>query len=269
MKPPRAALALLALACGPACKSEITGTVDAERQAAVELLADCLPEQLDKLSTLLQFAKLWRLADGANPADPSGLVWSEQSNGTVAAALTLPGYTLAATLSFYSPTGVRQNLDVTADSLAQAVEDAAVDLRAGFPGSSFLVCEWVMSGPTVAGSGAVTAVLAPADQPNRLLELRSTTATPAGGPPPAAASTIVVSGSDACTLGFEFRALQTDSTPSREVPSGDVQFELVSAAAGAIGELRFRSAGTARVYVLGLKGYFEVDLDTYEITVRR
>jgi hypothetical protein len=265
----RPAFVLVALACGFGCRSEITETVDAERQAAVELLADCLPEQLDKLSALLQFAKLWRLADGENPSDAPGLVWSEQSNGTLAVAISPPGYTLAATISFYSPAGVRQNLDVTAGSLAQAIEDAAEDLRAGFSGSSFLVCEWVMSGPTVAGSGAITAILAPVGQPNRLLELRSTTATPAGGPPPLAPGTIALTGSHACTLACQFTALQTDTSPSRDIPSGDVHFELVGASSSAAGQLRFRATDAVKITVVGLKGYFEIDLDTYEITVRR
>lgn len=261
--------AFLFCLCGAACKSEITETVDADREAVVELLADCLPEQLDKLSVLLEFAKFWRLADGENLPNPAGTSASWTSGGDLQVVVNLSGYTLVATIAFYSPAGVHQNLGLTTTVVSQAIEAAADALRTAFTGSSFLVAEWVLAGAAVAGAGAITAVLAPAGQPNRLMALTTTATTPAGGPPPADVGTIALSGSHACTLTFQFAGLRTDFAPASEFPVGDLLWTLEGTETTASGRLRVRGVPAAKLLVDRLLGYFAVDLETYAITPKR
>lgn len=254
------------LACA-ACSSKVTSTVDTDLRDRVEFVTDCLPPHLEKLDALIDFAALWRLNDNQNPPDPSSLTWSEQSDGSIDATISLSGFAIQATIVFYSPTGIQQNLALSTTSLSQALDDAATQLRNAFGASDpFMVGSWTITGSGVSGSGALTAIIGGSTNQNELEELRTTVSTPAGGPPANADSSIVLTGSPTCTLTFNTPSLVTDAFPTQEYPNGTITLTLSRPGRTVTASLVFDTTAVAQLTVDGISGRFDIDLETYSIT---
>lgn len=257
---------LLGLLALPACDSKITETVD---QAKIDLIEDCLPEHAEKLGALLDYAKTWRLQGTPSSTDPVGLTWSEQLDGTLTVTFVVGDFTVTSTISFYSPTGDLRNLDITATSLAEAIDDAAGQLRDEFATSNpFMVGDWDIAGPGVTGSGAFTGIIGGATNANELESISTTTATPAGGPPPNADCSITVTDTaDTCTLTFNTSGLSTDAEVGQEYPTGTIDFTLsklateTSPAASVSASMTFDGTATAK-----LGGLFTLNLETFAVT---
>jgi len=261
---------LLALIfCG--CSSKVTESVDVERRAKLEIVQDCLPGQLEKLLVLMEFAGLWRLNQGNNPADPPGLAWFQQAGGALSYSFTLAGVILAGGITFYSPSGVAQNLSISATSMSAAVDDAATQLRSNFPGGRpFLVATWTMTGASVTGGGAFTGIIGGSSNGNELEELRTTSDTPSiEGAPTLEPGSITTSGAHSCTLRFLTSGLRTDDVPGREYPQGRIEFDLDGPAASVAATLTLDGSANSRIVVQGLKGFLTVNLDTLEIGAGR
>lgn len=256
---------LLGLLALPACDSKITETVD---QAKIDLIEDCLPEHAEKLGALLDYAKLWRL-QGSPEADPSGLTWSALSDGTLSVTFVVGDFQIDSVISFYSPTGVLQNLTLVSTSLSAAIDDAAGQLRNLFgTADPFMVGDWEIAGPGVTGSGAFTGIIGGATNANELESISTTTATPAGGPPPNADCSITVTDtSDTCTLTFNTTGLVTDAEVGQEYPNGTIDFTLskeaseTAAAVSVSATMTFDGTATAK-----LGGVFTLNLDTFQVT---
>lgn len=257
---------LLAVLALPACDSKITETVD---QAKIDLITECLPEHAEKLGALLDYAQTWRLQGTPSATDPAGLSWSEQTDGTLSVTFVVGAFTITSTVSFYSPTGDLRNLDITATSLAEAIDDAAGQLRDEFQTSNpFMVGAWTITGTGVSGSGAFTGIIGGATNANELESISTTSPTPAGGPPPNADATITVTDSaDTCTLTFNTTGLVTDGEVGQEYPVGTIDFTLskeatdTEAAVSVSATMTFDGTATAK-----LGGLFTLDLDTFVVT---
>ena len=249
------------------CDSKITQSTNTALQAKVNTVTGCFPDHLEKINALLDYAQLWRLNDGSNPADPSGLSWSEQGDGTLDITYTIGAFTITSTITFYSPTGVLQNLAITSTDLSGAVAEAAAQLDATFTtGDSFLVAEWSLSGSGVTGSGAFTGIFSGT---SRLHQISTTTATPAGGPPPNADGSITIVDSDTCTLTFNTTGLQTDATTSQDYPIGSVTFTLVGPDATVTATFTMDSTVEATLVVDTVPGVFTINLSTRSVTHSR
>jgi len=249
------------------CDSKITQTVDTDLQAKVNTVTDCFPEHLEKINALLDYAQLWRINDGSNPADPSGLSWSEQSDGTIDLTYVVGAFTITSTISFYSPTGVLQNLTISSSDLSGAVAEAAAELDATFTtGDSFLVAEWTLSGTGITGSGALTGIF---DGVSSLRQVSTTTATPAGGPPPNDDGTITIVDTDTCTLTFNSTGLQTDDSTSQDYPIGAVSFTLTGPDATVDATLTMDGTVEAALVVATVPGTFTINLSTRSVTHSR
>lgn len=256
-----------------ACDSKVTSTLDPVLQAKADTITQCFPEHLAKLNALLEFADLWRLSGGTNPPDPAGLTWSEQPDGTIDVTIALTGFTITSTISFYSPTGLLQNLTLPATSLSAAIDAAATELRNLFGAANpFMVGEWTMSGAGVTGSGALTGIIGGSANQNELEELRTTGATPSGGPPAVADGTIELTGTHTCEMTFNTPSLVTDGSPTQEYPIGVITVRLEKTAATVTTvNAAFTMDGTATgvLTVDTVPGRFEINLETRSIFHRR
>jgi hypothetical protein len=263
-------LVLLPVLSLAACSSKITQTLDEDLQKRIETVTDCFPGMLSKLQALLALADTWRLNRGGTVDDPPGLAWSEQPDGTIDLTFGRNGTTFGATITFYSPAGLRQNLDLSgASSLNEAIDLAATELLRLFGTTDkFMVGDWNLSGTGVAGNGALTGILGGSTHQNELVEIRTTTAVPIGGPPPIAAGTIQTSGADDCTLTFLTEGLQTDTAPTQEYPIGSLTFTLQGPEAAVVATMVFDGTATAVVTVEDIRGSFAVDLETRQVTHR-
>jgi hypothetical protein len=253
-----------------ACSSKITETFDADLQKRVETVTDCFPGMLAKLQALLDLANTWRLNTSGTIADPAGLAWSEQPDGTIDVTWTPNGFTLHAAIAFYSPTGVLQDLDLAgATILNDAIDRAATQLASLFPATQpFMVGDWDLAGTGVSGAGALTGIIGGSTNQNELEEIRTTTAVPAGGPPPIADGTIQLSGADDCTLTFQTSGLQTDTVPAQQYPIGTLTFTLQGPEATVAATMVFDGTVTAVLTVADIPGTFAVDLETRRVTHR-
>lgn len=257
------------------CNAKVSTQFDADVQNRVTTVTDCLPEHLAVLQELIDFSDLWRLNGGNDPADPAGLVWSEQANGTINYTITVPGFTLTGVISFYNASGALQNLNLSIVSLAQAIDDAATQLSAQGPGS-FMVGTWQVNdtgGPTESGSGAFTGLIGGSTNQNELEEVRTTSATPAGGVPPNATGSLGwTDGTETCTLTFDTPhapatvGLRTDESPTQEYPIGTMHFSLQGPLATIEADLAFDGTVIARLTVTGIGGHFDINLETLDIT---
>lgn len=262
---------LLAATLLTGCDSKVTSNTDEQLQAQIETLSDCFPDLYDKLEQLIDVVDTWRLSSGSPIANPTGFTTvSEQGNGSVTFSYVLDGSTLDMTVRFYSPTGVAQNLNLVGfsngDDLNDLVDIAADELRTNFPsGDSFLVGDWILTGGGFAGSGAVTGVLGRDGSQDRLIEVRTTTATPAGGPPPAASSSITHN-TDPCTLTFSADSLLLDEAPQQAYPVGDVDFSLAGPQATVTATVTFDGTSTASIVVSGVTGTFRFNIATRELS---
>lgn len=255
---------LLALLALPACDSKITETVDQEK---IDFINECLPLHAPKLGALLDYVETWRLQDGAHT--PSGaLTWSPESDGRLTVSLVVGAFTIDSTISFYSPTGALQNLTLTGSTLAEAIDDAAGQLRTLFSTSNpFMVGAWTIAGDGVTGSGAFTGIIGGTTNANELESISTTEATPAGGPPPNDDGSITVTGTDTCTLTFNTTGLSTDTEVGQEYPIGTIDFTLskaateTSPAVSVDAAMTFDGTATAK-----LGGLFTLNLDTFAVT---
>ncbi len=253
----------LAALCG-ACSSKVASTVDTALQNKADTVTDCLPPVLQQFNALLDYADLWRLNGGNNPADPAGLVWAEQGDGSVNVTITLTGFTITSTIRFYSPGGAAQDLNLSLTSLSQAIDDAATQLRALFTtGTPFMVGTWSLAGTGISGSGALTGLIAGSTNQNELEEVRTTTAVVSGGPPPVADGTI--NGGTNCTLVFNTSGLRTDDTPGQEYPAGVVTVTLTGPKDTVNATLTFDGTVVAKLAVTGITGTFHVNLQTRSV----
>lgn len=263
---------LLAATLLTGCDSKVTSTTDPEQQARFETLSDCFPNLYDKVEQLLDVVDAWRLASGSSIPNPTGLgSVAEQGDGSVTLSYALGSTTLAMTIRFYSPTGVVQDLALSGFSsggdLNDLVDIAADELRANFPsGDSFLVGDWTLSGGGIAGSGAVTGILGRDGSQDRLIEVRTTTDTPAGGPPPAATSTITDNGPPLCAITFSTDGLALDDAALQTYPIGTIDFTLLGPEATVSASVTFNGTSVASITVTGVTGSFLFDIATRELT---
>ena len=263
---------LLAAALLTGCDSKVTSTTDPEQQARFETLSDCFPNLYDKVEQLLDVVDAWRLASGSSIPNPSGLgSVTEQGDGSVTLSYSLGGTTLAMTIRFYSPTGVVQDLALSGFSsggdLNDLVDIAADELRTNFPsGDSFLVGSWTLSGGDIAGSGSVTGILGRVSSVDRLLEVRTTSDTPAGGPPPAASSTITDNGPPLCAITFSTASLTIDDVAQQSYPNGTIDFTLLGPEATVTASVTFDRTSVAEITVTGVTGRFLFDIAQRELT---
>lgn len=259
---------LFAAAMLAGCDSKVTTTTDPVQQARYETLTDCFPGLYAKAELLLDIADTWRLQSGSSIADPAGLSFAEQGDGSVTLTYTVAGTTVAMTIVFYSPTGVAQNLNLgSPSSLNDLIDVAADELRTSFPsGDSFLVGEWTATGGGISGTGALTGILTRSGSQDRLFELRTTTATPAGGPPPAATGVLTDNGPPVCTLTFDIPGLQLDAAAQQAYPVGDLDLTLAGPQATITASVTFDGTSTASIVVTGINGTFRFNIATRALT---
>lgn len=260
---------LCAAALLTGCDSKVESSVDAVQQARFETLSDCFPGLYQRVEQLLDVVDTWRLANGTPIADPSGLTFAEQGDGTVDLTYVVGPTTLTMTVTFYSPTGTAQDLNLGSPAtLNDLVTAAAVALRTAFPsGDSFAVGVWSLSGGGISGNGAVTGVLGLDGSQNTLLELSTTTGTPAGGPPPVADSTVSDSGPPVCSLTFSTTGIQVDDTPGQTYPSGTIDVTVTGPQASVDASVTFDGTSTATIVATGIAATFRFNLATRELSV--
>jgi hypothetical protein len=255
---------LLLLALLGACDSKVTSTVDADLQARVETVQDCFPGLYSRAQALLDVAETWRLNNGTAIADPAGLSWSEQGDGSVQVTYAVGGgTTIAMTVRFYSPTGVQQDLALgTPATFNDLMDVAATELRNTFGATpTFMVGDWTISGGGITGSGALTGIISGSGSSSELLELRTTTATPAGGPPPVATSSVTDNGPPVCTFAFTIPQLETDGQPNQQYPIGTVSITLTGPEAVVDGVITFDGTSTANIAITDIPGSFDFDVE--------
>lgn len=265
-----AGLSLILLAGLTSCTSDLEPATDNVARQRADIIEECFPTLYDRVDELLELADLWRLNQSTSSGDPTGLTWSEETNGTLTIAMTVDNATLNVTLSFYNPTGALQNLDLSAaTTLNEAVDAAATELRTNFTtGNPFMVADWSFSGAGLTASGALTGEIGGTGADNQLLSLSTTSATPSGGLPPAQAGTIGIAGAAPCTLEFSFTNLRTDANTNQGYPIGTVTFEVIDddAATGAESQSTatavFDDMATVTITVSGVPGMFTYNLDT-------
>ena len=272
------------------CDSSVSSTRDADLQAKLELVIDCIPPHLQRLDELIDFSKLWRQAQTNNPADPSGLLWS-YDNTKIDYCIDIGAFQIAGLIQFYGPTGGSPvtGLTLSTVSLSQAIDDAATQLRTMFSsGRPFMVGEWTVyegatcnAGGTVTGGtamssgvtsspAALTGLIAGSANQNELEELESTEGIAAvgSGTPPVQTCNIdtAVSG-EVCRFAFSFDEILTDEEPGQEYPSGVITWSLTNqtSALSVSGTLTFNKSSTAVLEVSGV-GTFNVNLDTFAVT---
>lgn len=260
---------LCAAALLTGCDSKVESTVDAAQQARFETLSDCFPSLYQRVDQLLDVVDTWRLANGSAIADPSGLSFAEQGDGSVDLTYVVGSTTLTMTITFYSPTGVAQDLALgTPATLNDLVAAAAVALRTAFPsGDSFAVGVWSLSGGGITGNGAVTGLLGLDGSQNTLLELSTTSGTPAGGPPPVADSTVTDNGPPVCSLTFSTAGIQIDDTPGQTYPSGTIDVTISGPQATVDASVTFDGTSTATIVATGISATFAFDLATRELSI--
>ncbi|MCA8954407.1 MAG: hypothetical protein KDE27_33185 [Planctomycetes bacterium] len=275
-------LTIPALLCALAgCDSTTTSSFDQDLQNKVATVTGCMPAQIEKLDELLSFADLWRLNDGSNPADPSGLTWSEDGSGTISYSITLSAFSITGEIRFYSPAGAQFDATITPSpggSLSQAIDDAATQVRAMFPsGTPFMVGEWNLAGIPSAGSvsssglssspAAFTGMIGT----SQLEELRTTqgTAAVSGGPPPVQTDVITTVGSDTCVFSFSMSSLVTDGSASQQYPTGTITWTLANQTSGITltGNLVFDGTAVTLLNVDDV-GTFEVNIETRSVIAR-
>ncbi|MEO6593969.1 MAG: hypothetical protein ABIP94_04375 [Planctomycetota bacterium] len=266
-------LTLLTLALLGACGSKITSVIDTDLQKRANTVQDCFPGLFAKAQVVLDVANTWRLNSGASIPDPSGLGWSEQPDGAIDVSYVVSGCTLAMTISFYSPTGVLQNLDLSgAVTLADAVDLAATELRTLFgSAANFMVGEWSLTGSGVSGSGALTGMLGGSGDQNVLEELRTTVASPAAppsGPPANANSTVTDIGPPLCMLTFGTASLATDDYQGQTYPVGTIDLAIAGHEATVTAAITFDGSVRATLVVSDVPGYFDFNLGTSSLTHR-
>jgi len=260
---------LCAAALLTGCDSKVESSVDAAQQARFETLSDCFPGLYQRVEQLLDVVDTWRLANGSPIADPSGLTFAEQGDGTVDLTYVVGPTTLTMTVTFYSPTGIAQDLNLGSPAtLNDLVTAAAVALRTAFPsGDSFAVGDWSLAGGGISGNGAVTGVLGQDGSQNTLLELRTTTGTPAGGPPPIADSTVSDSGPPACSLTFSTTGIQIDDTPGQVYPNGTIDVTVTGPQASVDASVTFDGTSTATIVATGIAATFRFSLATRALSI--
>lgn len=258
--------ALLSLAaCGGGSEDPITG-LDPEVIADIEAIEACLPTLYPELDRLLDVLETWRLNDSTT-ADPPGLSWNEGNNGVISLQYVVGNVTLAMTITFYSPTGGAQDLDLaSATTLGEAIALAATSLRNSFPNADpFMVGDWTVAGGGVAGGGAITGVIGGTANGNELEELRTTTAFPQLGLPPGATNGVAETGGSGCDLEFFTDGLQTDSVPDQAYPIGRIDVTIRSPDVTRNGTITFDNTVNAEIRMDGIPGLFLVNLDTLAI----
>lgn len=263
----RSPLWLVALLAATGCSSKVTSTIDTALQARVQTVTDCFPNLYAKLDRLLDIARSWRLNGTAPAPDPVGLSWTEQGDGTIDLTYTFDGTTIAMTVGFYSPTGTLQDFDLSgATELSEAVAIAAGELRTLFGTTGqFMVGDWNVSGGGITGSGALTGILGGANSQDMLVELRTTTATPAGGPPPNADATIGETATG-CSLVFNTQSLELDGDPTQTYPIGTVDITVTGPQATVSGSVTFDGTATASIVIDTINGSFDFDVEAQSVT---
>lgn len=260
-------LALTSLFAFGACSSDLENLIDGTTQARIDTVEECFPDLYDKFEDLLQLAELWRFNNSTSPADPAELTWMEATDGTIDATLVIAGCTLDADISFFSPTGALQELDLSAaTTLNEAIGAAATELRNLFAGQSpFIVGTWTMTGTGVSGSGSLTGIIGGTTNLNELETLSTTGPTPDGGPPAVASSSIQLTGTQTCSLTFEANGLQTDTVPDQQFPIGTINLT-IQGEETATATITFDNTATATIDVSGVPGTFSFNLNTSEIS---
>ncbi|HZN40260.1 MAG TPA: hypothetical protein VFD82_15745 [Planctomycetota bacterium] len=268
-----ARLATLSVLLLGACDSKVTSSaVDPDLLKRLETVQDCFPTLYPKAQALLDLAETWRLDSGEVIPDPAGLTWTVQTDGstisTIVATLVSGDCTLEMLIRFYSPTGVAQGLDLFgATSLADAIDRAATQLAVLYPNvDKFMVGDWILSGPGISGTGALTGIIGGSTNQNELEELRTTTATPVGGPPPNADSMVIDVGPPECSLTFNTTSLQTDTDPTQQYPIGVINVTIVGPEATVTATITFDDTVIARIAVTDVPGRFDFNLETQSLT---
>jgi hypothetical protein len=271
---------LLAVIALGACDSKVTSLLDTNLQAKLETVTKCIPPQMAKLKEIIDFANLWRQNDVNDPPDPAGLVWS--FDGTkityTIGSPTLSAFTISGIIQFYGPTGQSAGVLVLSEvSLAQAIDDAATELRSLFTlGRPYMVCEMTFAGANCSSTGGTTSPasltghIAGLSNQNELEEVQTTegTAQATSGPPPLQSFDITTEGSETCVFSFTMPSLLTDQDPEQEYPAGTITWSLTNQTASVTvaGTLVFDGTVTAVLDVTGV-GMFSINTETQDVTL--
>jgi hypothetical protein len=181
------------------------------------------------------------------------------------------GCTFDMLITFYSPTGDAQTIDLSAaTSISEALDIAATELRNRFGDTDkFMVGTWSLTGANLTGSGSVTGIIGGVTNENELEELRTTTATPVGGPPPVVNSVVMSTLTPACELRFQTSSLQTDTVLDQQYPIGTITFSIIGPKATVNAAIVFDNTPNAVINVNDVSGHFSFDLDTGDLDYQR
>jgi hypothetical protein len=266
-------LALAALLSTPACSDSSNPLAI---QDLIDTMEDCFPGVNDKVEELLEIAGTWRMNSSVPIADPPGLTWMEQGDGSVAVTYTVGFCTFTATIVFYTPDGMAQDLDLSlATTLNEAIDAAATQLALitgnGANPPPFMVADWDLVGvgiDTFSGSGALTGFIRGNSDPllNELESISTTTAMPSGGAPPGADGVVTsTSGATTCTLNFNTMNLETDTMIDQQFPIGTITFMLDGPDATVDATMTFDGTMVATIEVDNVPGDFSLDLVTGQL----
>lgn len=264
-------LSLVAALSCTSCSSKISSALDPDLQNRLSTMRDCFPELYPFVDGLFDLAQTWRLQT-APLADPAGLTWSEQVDGSIEVVYTVNTVTLNATIRFYSPTGIMQDLDLgAAATLSEAVAAAATELATLFGTTAkFMTADWTLTGASATGSGQLTGILGGTANQNELQELRTTAGTPNGGPPPTSTGQFSEThGSDTCQITFQTAGLQTDTVADQQYPIGAIDFSIAGPASTVTGTITFDGTVHAAITVTDVPGSFGYDLETGSLVYNR
>lgn len=261
-------LSLALVLSGTACSSKLKSALDPDLAKRLDAMRDCFPELYPFVDGLLDLAQTWRLQTPP-AADPTGLTWSEQPDGSVQLAYTLSSVTISAVIRFYSPTGTMQDLDLSAaTSLSEAIDAAATELATLFgTADKFMTADWTLAGATSSGSGQWTGIIGGTTNQNELEELRTTSGTPSGGPPPVAPGTVSDTGSGmTCTLTFQTASLQTDTVVDQQYPIGTINLTITNPETTVTAAIVFDGTAVAHITASDIPGNFDYQLETNSLT---
>lgn len=270
---------LLAATCGLGLLASCSDIEDAlAAEDRIDTIEDCFPALYDSFEDLLDVAETFRLNTASNVPDPTGLTYSQQSDGSLSIRYEIPGSThvLEMTLRFYDENGNEQNLTFTATSpLSAIIDDAATQLAAAASanGNPFMVGTYTFSDSSgngaITGNGALTGVIGGTTNGNELERLITSESNVSGGLPAGASGTIALNTGTACSLTFTTQAtthLETDTDPTQNYPRGTLNLSVSGPKATVNASVTFDATSSARIDVDGLPGTFTLNLDTGRVS---
>ena len=258
-----------------ACSGSSSGSgVDQNIQARIASLTGCLPDIYRRFHILLDVVETWRLNTSSMVPDPTGLTWSERTDGVVQvdydAGSGLPALDMQ--ITFFDPTGVPQNLNLTgATTLGDVVDIAAAALATTSSSRPFLTADWSLRDTmsVIFGAGTFTATLGSTTNQNIIDSISTTlgSSVAVGGPPAAATATIAVANPGLCTAVIDIPDLQIDAGATQQYPIGTVTFAITADqnALTTTATVLFTNTTLATVTVADVPGSYTLNLDTFVI----